>query len=242
VVFVTHSDIISALAAQANPAKAQLSGRFFKTGPGQYGEGDRFIGLSVPTIRTIAKQFTRLPLSEIELLLRSPIHEHRLTALVILVDQYRRGDAPTQAKIYDLYLASTQWINNWDLVDSSAEYIVGPQLDGRSDGAAVLKRLAHSDSLWERRIAMLACFHYIKQGRSAEAFTVISYLLHDSRDLIQKAVGWMLREIGKRCGEDILRGWLVQNDHYRTMPRTALRYAIERFAPEERQAYLKGHK
>lgn len=226
------------LAAFGSPERAAGSARFFKTGAGQYGEGDIFIGVTVPEIRRVAKRHAALPLADLEDLLHSPVHEHRLTALLILVAQYARGDAAARERIYHLYLRNTDRVNNWDLVDSSAEHIVGPWLQDRPDKMAVLRRLAASESLWERRIAMLATFAYIKQGRAEEALQVADLLLADTHDLIHKAVGWMLREIGKRCGEATEEAFLLPR--YRTMPRTMLRYAIERFPEDRRRAYLRG--
>jgi 3-methyladenine DNA glycosylase AlkD len=161
-----------------------------------------------------------------------------MTALLILVEQFKRGGMEHRQRVYDLYLRNTAWINNWDLVDASAEYIVGPWLEGRADQMAVLTRLAQSRSVWERRIAMLATFHDIKQKDPAAGFAVAELLLRDKHDLIQKAVGWMLREIGKRCSLEAEE--LFLQEHYQRMARTTLRYAIERFPPEKRVAYLAG--
>lgn len=166
----------------------------------------------------------------------SPWHEERLTGLFILVSRYKKGDEVTRKEIYDFYLAHTRHINNWDLVDSSAAYIVGPWLDGRSEKMRVLTKLAKSDWLWDRRIAMLATFDYINKGRADEALAIAEQLLHDNHDLIQKAVGWMLRELGKKVDRRLLAGFL--DKHAATMPRTALRYAIEHFEPEQRQHYM----
>jgi 3-methyladenine DNA glycosylase AlkD len=214
------------------------SARFFKTGKGQYGEGDHFIGITVPQLRKVARAYKQLPLDEIVKLLHSAVHEYRLTALIIMVGQYKRGTQAEQAKIYKTYLANTKWINNWDLVDSSAGYIVGPQLG--TNYAATLAKLAKSADLWERRIAMLACFYTIQQGDPEPAFYVIEFLKHDEHDLIQKAVGWMLREIGKRCGRDVLHDWLLRDNQYQQLPRTTLRYAIEHYPQAERKAFLQG--
>jgi 3-methyladenine DNA glycosylase AlkD len=222
--------------AISSPERSTASARFFKTGPGQYGAGDTFIGVSVPDQRKIARRYPNLPLTDIEQLLNSPIHEERLTTLIILVRQFQQSDEATQKTIYDFYLTHTARINNWDLVDSSAEFIVGPWLKHRDK--AILQKLAKSDLIWERRIAMLSTFHYIKQGQPDEAFAIATLLLHDPHDLMHKAVGWMLREIGKRCSREIEEAFLVQ--HYRNMPRTMLRYAIEHFPEERRQQYLKG--
>ncbi len=235
---MSYAEIIKDLQDHSDPARAAASKRFFKTGPGQYGEGDEFLGVTVPAQRMIAKGHRDTSLADVTALLQSPVHEHRLTALILLVGQYRQADEPGRTAIYDLYLANTRWINNWDLVDTSAEYIVGPQLQNQTD--AVLIKLAHSADIWERRIAMLACFHYIKQGQAVRALKIAEILEHDSHDLTQKAVGWMLREVGKRCGEPVLEAWLGQNERYQRLPRTMLRYAIERFEPVKRQQYLKA--
>ncbi len=209
--------------------------RFFKTGPGEYGEGDRFIGVTLPVIRAVARECRGTPIDELRKLLRSPVHEERTLALLMLVDAFKSGDEPARRRIYDLYLANTRFINNWDLVDCSAAQIVGGWLRGRS--TAPLTRLAKSESLWERRIAMLATLDGIRRGDFDDAFRIADLLLHDDHDLIHKAVGWMLREVGKRDGA-AERAFLA--DRYKTMPRTMLRYAIERFPEGERRKYLRG--
>jgi 3-methyladenine DNA glycosylase AlkD len=232
---VTAAQVQAALQALANPVRAETSMRFFKTARGQYAAGDQFIGVTVPAQRVVAKKFKTLSLPEIEQLLMSEIHEYRLTALIILVSQSKTANDVTKRQLSDFYLAHTKWVNNWDLVDTSAEYLLGPVIN-----AATRARLARSSDLWERRIGMLACFHYIKQGSAAEAWPVIEILEHDQHDLIQKAVGWMLREIGKRCSEAELEQWLLLEERYKRLPRTTLRYAIERFSPDHRRAYLTG--
>jgi 3-methyladenine DNA glycosylase AlkD len=219
----------------ADEDKASVLQRFFKTGPGEYGEGDVFLGIRVPQLRKLAKTHQALALPEITTLLRSPIHEERLLALLILVRAYSRGDMSRQEEIYRLYLEHTAFINNWDLVDASAEHMVGAHLKDRSKEP--LYRLARSPLLWERRIAIMATFHYIKGGDHAETLRLAAMLLRDGEDLIHKAVGWMLREVGKR---DVSVEEAFLKEHYRTMPRTMLRYAIERFPEERRQRYLKG--
>ena len=214
---------------------AATSQRFFKTGPGEYGEGDIFIGIRVPVLRKLIKEYYDLPFKEIEILLQSPIHEERLFALLLLVRIFFKGDEPTQKKIYELYLKNTRSVNNWDLVDASAEHIIGAYLMDRSK--APLYRLAVSQDLWERRMAIMATFHFVKQNKFSETLKISKLLLFDPQDLIHKAVGWMLREIGKRhleAEEDFLR------EHYNKMPRTMLRYAIEKFPEPKRQRYLKG--
>ncbi len=224
------------LRAQSTPEKAKNAAWFFKTGPGEYGEGDEFMGVTVPTQRMVAKKYRGLALAEVVKLLQSPVHEERLTALFILVDQFQRGTERVKKPIYSSYLANARYINNWDLVDSSAEQIVGGYLADKD--RSILLKLARSKLIWERRIAMIATYHYIKQGDATWALKVAEILINDEHDLIQKAVGWMLREVGKRCARVELEGFL--SVHYKTMPRTALRYAIEHFNPIERQAYLQG--
>lgn len=228
-------EIRAQMKAMANPEIAAHSQRFFKTGPGQYGEGDKFLGIRVPNVRLIAKQALDLSLNDVTKLLHSKWHEERLLAVIILAGQFKRGGPGLQKEIYDLYLANTQYVNNWDLVDASAHLIVGPWLENRS--RKKLTQLARSKSLWERRIGMMATFHYIKQNDFGDALDLALILLHDDQDLIHKMVGWMLREIGNRdrsVEEEFLQ------EHYKVMPRTMLRYAIEKFPEDLRQQYLKG--
>ena len=219
----------------ASREKAEASRWFFKTGPGEYGDGDRFIGVGVPDLRRMAKRCDDLTLDETAELLASPIHEERLLALLVMVRLYDRSNQPARRKIYMLYLSNTRYINNWDLVDLSAHHIVGSYLENRS--RRPLYRLAKSKSLWERRISVLATFHFIRNHDFEDALNIAERLLTDEHDLIHKAVGWMLREIGKRrpaVEERFLK------DHYTAMPRTMLRYAIEKFPERKRQRYLKG--
>jgi 3-methyladenine DNA glycosylase AlkD len=215
--------------------RAKVSQRFFKTGPGEYGEGDIFIGVTVPGLRRLATSYQALTLTEVTQLLRSMIHEERLLALLILVRSYGRGDEHAQKRIYELYLKNTRHINNWDLVDASAEHIVGAFLLGK--GKKPLYVLARSKDLWERRIAITATFHFIKRNAFAETLKIAKILLADKEDLIHKAVGWMLREVGKRHLQSEVQ---FLKEHYKEMPRTMLRYAIERFPESKRQRYLKG--
>lgn len=220
----------AALKALATPERAVVSKRFFKTGLGEYGEGDIFIGVTVPVIRKLVDP--AFSVEQCAQFVQSPIHEERLLGLLTLVKKFSKE--PTE-EIYRFYLDNTRFINNWDLVDLSAEHIVGPFLVNRPKD--VLYELALSESLWERRISMLATFHFIKLKEFDEPLKIAKLLLHDTEDLIQKAVGWMLREIGKRhlpTEEAFLKA------HYQTMPRTMLRYAIERFPEPIRKAYLKG--
>jgi 3-methyladenine DNA glycosylase AlkD len=232
---LTSRAISRTLRSRANPDHAPNLQRFFKTGPGQYGAGDRFIGAKLPVIRALCRECRGTPLDEVLKLLRSPIHEERTLALLMLVDAFKNGDEHVRRRIYDLYLANTAHINNWDLVDCSAGQIVGGWLRGRS--TAPLTRLARSKSLWERRIAMIATFDGIRRGEFDAALRIADLLLHDEHDLIHKAVGWMLREIGKQDGA---RERAFLRTRYKTMPRTMLRYAIEKFPEVERQRYLKG--
>ncbi|MFH0787314.1 MAG: DNA alkylation repair protein [Pseudomonadota bacterium] len=232
---VTVQKIQERLQTLGDPQKAQILQRFFKTGPGEYGQGDVFVGLRVPDIRKLAKEYSSLPLPATLRLLRSPIHEARLLALLILVQAARCADSALQKQICDLYLQNTRFINNWDLVDLSAYHIVGPQLKSGSGHRPA--GLAASRLIWDRRIAIMATFHLIKKGEFSLTLTTARRLLKDPEDLIHKAVGWMLREVGKRdqkTEESFLK------DHYRIMPRTMLRYAIERFPEGLRQRYLKG--
>lgn len=220
-----------------NPRRAVDAPRYFKTGAGEYAEGDKFIGVTVPDTRKVAKKYKETPRSQLVELLHSPWHEERLVALFILVDQFKRGDDEIRKEIYDLYIKNTEGINNWDLVDSSASYIVGGYLANRPERIEVLERLARSDSLWERRIAMISTLYFIViLGRADETLLLADILLHDKHDLIQKAVGWMLREVGKRVDIALLAEYLDRNAA--TMPRTTLRYAIEHFSPDRRAYYL----
>jgi 3-methyladenine DNA glycosylase AlkD len=218
----------------ADPGHAMILQRFFKTGPGEYGEGDRFRGIRVPVLRKVARKYRRLSLAEAEQLLQSAFHEDRLLALLILIHRYYQGDA-LQGDIHRLYLKQRRFVNNWDLVDASAPHLVGHYLRDRAKDP--LTRLAASRVLWERRMAIIATFHFIKQGDYDDTLGVARLLLSDPEDLIHKAVGWMLREVGKR---DVTAAEAFLQAHYRNMPRTMLRYAIERFPEARRQAYLRG--
>jgi 3-methyladenine DNA glycosylase AlkD len=216
-----------------NPARAKQSLRFFKTGPGEYGEGDQFLGLTAPMLHALARDHQDLPLVEVKRLLKSTWHEERVLALLILVRQYASGTAEERDRICRVYLAHTKYINNWDLVDCSAEHIVGAHL--ANGDRSKLTSLARSKDLWQRRIAVIATFHYIKRGAVRETFKIARLLLDDEHDLIHKAVGWMLREVGKR-DRAALEAFLTR--YALRMPRTMLRYAIERFSPGERQKWL----
>lgn len=224
------------LQTYANPKKAKLYAGYFKTGKGQYGEGDIFLGLTVPQSRTLAKKYKDLTRKEIEQLLDSKIHEERLISLLILVGKFKKGTKDEQKKIFNFYLSHTKHINNWDLVDLSSHKIVGEYLlDKKRD---MLIHLANSQHLWEKRIAIIATAAFINRGEYEDTLEIAEILLQDKQDLIQKAVGWMLREVGKRCSEEVLVSFLAK--HYKEMPRTTLRYAIERFPEEKRKQYLQG--
>jgi 3-methyladenine DNA glycosylase AlkD len=217
----------------ADPSRVPILQRFFRTGKGEYAEGDRFIGITVPQIRAICRTCRGTPVSEIERLLQSPVHEDRLAALLLLVDTFKLADDQGRREIYDFYLNNTRRVNNWDLVDSSAPYIVGVWLRNRNK--APLTRLAKSPLLWERRIAIVATQDFIRQRQLDETFRIADLLIADEHDLIHKATGWMLREAGKR-DEAALRGYL--DTRHTRMPRTMLRYAIERLPERDRLAYL----
>jgi 3-methyladenine DNA glycosylase AlkD len=232
---MTAKEIHSRLAALADPEQATILQRFFKTGPGQYGEGDIFIGIRVPVLRKLVRELQGIPLHEAESLLESPIHEERLFALFLLVKAFSKGDSGKRMHIYEHYLKSIGFINNWDLVDLSAEHIVGAYLFDKDRSPLYL--LAASAGLWERRISILSTFHYIKKGEFGDTLELSKRLLMDRHDLIHKAVGWMLREVGKR---DLAAEESFLRQHYKAMPRTMLRYAIERFPEAKRQLYLKG--
>lgn len=234
------SQLIAELQSHANPEKAKLLQGFFKTGPGDYGEGDQFLGLTVPLQRRIARRYVDLSLDDIDHLLGSPWHEVRLTALIILVEHARRAmktkNTEEQEKISTFYLAHTDRVNNWDLVDTSAPSIVGPLL--RKTHNALLTRLARSPFLWDRRIAVLSTFALIRKNAPEETFRLAKLLLTDPEPLMHKAIGWMLREVGKASGEIVLRRFL--DLHAPSMPRTMLRYAIEKLPETVRKSYRKA--
>ncbi|PJA46739.1 DNA alkylation repair protein [Candidatus Uhrbacteria bacterium CG_4_9_14_3_um_filter_36_7] len=220
----------------ANKEQAKILQRFFKTGKGQYGEGDIFLGIKVPQIRKLVTKYQMLSIEESLRFLKSKYHEQRLFALLLLVRKFQKVTEQEQEKIYKIYLNHMAYINNWDLVDLSAEHIIGAFIFNKPKN--ILKKLAKSNDLWQRRIAILSTFNFIKNGHSDETLTIAALLLKDKHDLIHKAVGWMLREVGKRCSlkkeEEFLQ------EHIKTMPRTMLRYAIEKFPEEKRQYYLKA--
>jgi len=220
----------------ANSEKAKDLSRFFKTGKGQYGEGDIFLGVSVPDQRKTARKYPNLSLDEIQELLSSKVHEHRLTSLFILINKYQKSDDKNKKKMFDFYLKNTKNINNWDLVDSSSSYIVGDYLLNKAEKRTILYKLAESKNLWERRIAVMSTFAFIKNNEFEDALKIAEILLNDEYDLIHKAVGWMLREIGSRNQaeeENFLK------KHYKKMPRTMLRYAVEKFQKNKKEFYMK---
>ncbi len=236
--WVTAEDVQAELARQSDPARVPGLLRFFKTGPGEYAEGDRFRGLKVPQVRAVVKRADALPLAEIGRLIESAWHEDRLTGLLIAVRRFQRAkDAEVRRALFGLYLAAAKAgrINNWDLVDVSAEHLVGGWLRGRADLGRPLDRLARSRLLWERRIAVLATLHLIRHREHGETLRLAEVLRDDPHDLMHKAVGWMLREVGKR-DRAALDGFLAV--HAARMPRTMLRYAIEKHSAPERARWL----
>ncbi len=230
---MTAEDFEVALAKYGSDSDAVFLQRFFKTGPGEYGEGDLFIGAKVPDTRKVCREFKNLPLLEIQKLLNSPFHEHRLGAVILLVNQFKSN----QKEIYDFYLKNVYagLVNNWDIVDSSAHQIVGGYLIDRQRD--IIYELAQSEKLWEKRVAIIETFHFIKNGDSSTTIDIAEMLLHDKHDLIHKAVGWMLREVGKRVDEAILIDFLDKYANH--MPRTMLRYSIEKLPEHKRQYYLR---
>lgn len=231
-------EIKATLLREQQPRKghAEDMARFFKAYPGGYGEGDQFLAITVPVIRRVAKTYRQVGLDAIQQLLDSPWHEVRLVAVIIMAEQFKRADEQRRTALFDLYLSRTDAVNNWDLVDLSCRDVVGGYILLHPEKANVLTRLAKSPNIWERRIAMVSTWQFIRVGQLDTTFTVATLLLGDSHDLIHKAVGWMLREAGKR-DEARLKKYL--EDHIRELPRTSLRYAIERFDPQTRAYYLK---
>lgn len=230
-----RSGLERALRNAADPQRAAFVAKFFKTRKGEYGDGDRFIGINVPVLRKIARQHLSLGFADLKRLLQSPIHEFRSVALELLVAQYRRADVAQRERIVAFYLRQTHRMNNWDLVDAAAPYILGQHLKTRS--RSVLHELAASPNLWERRIAIVATLALIRSGDVAETFRIAEKLLDDKEDLIHKAVGWALRESGKVSTRQLV-AFLRQ--HYERVPRTTLRYAIERFPSQQRKKFLAG--
>ena len=230
-----YDAIFADLKQESSEANAAILTRFFKTGPGQYGEGDAFLGIKVPPIRRIAKKYANLPQAEIQRLLESPWHEVRLLGAIIMANQSAKADDAGKQALFEQYLANTRAINNWDIVDLSCREVVGGYLLLHPERKYMLQDLAQSSDIWERRIAMVSTWQFIRVGQLDPTYAVATTLLSDKHDLIHKAVGWMLREAGKR-DEQRLKTYLQK--HFRAMPRTAFRYAIERFTPEERQYFM----
>jgi 3-methyladenine DNA glycosylase AlkD len=231
---LTAAAVKGEVSALRNPVRARFLQGFFRTGPGEYAEGDRILGLTVPDQRKIARAFLELPLEEIQKLLDSVFHEHRLIALLILVDQHRRGDSAQKTELHRFYVRNVTSVNNWDLVDTSASTMVGEHI---GSNAKLLLKFASSSHLWSRRIAIVSTFAEIREGRTALTFRVSKQLLSDKHDLIHKAVGWLLREAGKRSPQELL---LFLRANYNELPRTTLRYAIERLDPIDRKRWLSG--
>jgi len=228
------------LKKHADFKKAKLLQRFFKTGKGEYGEGDVFLGIVVPKQREIVKKFgDNLSIAHVQKLLNSKIHEERLIGLLILVSRYKKSSEKEKKFIFDLYLANSKKINNWDLVDLSAPNIVGDFLVDKKQEREILYKLAKSENLWEKRISIISCFAFIRNNEFKDALAIAEILLNDKHDLIHKAVGWMLREVGKR-NQKVEEDFLQENKKYKQMPRTMLRYAIERFEEGLRKKYLNG--
>jgi 3-methyladenine DNA glycosylase AlkD len=230
------TDLIKELQNARNPKQAENLQRFFKTGQGEYGEGDKFLGIKVPVQRQIVKKYAGLNLIQIQKLLDSVVHEYRLVGLLILVEKFKKAsDEKTRGDIFNFYLKNTKNINNWDLVDLTAYKIVGEFLKDKQKD--VLYKLAQSNNLWEKRIAIISCFAFIRKEEFKDALRIAEILLNDPHDLIHKAVGWMLREIGKK-DQEILEDFLKK--HHKDMPRTMLRYAIEKFDEDKRKKILRG--
>lgn len=226
------------LASHINPEKAEFLPYFFKTKPGQYGEGDKFLGVVVPDIRKVVKNNLDATIYELFELPKSKWHEERMTALLILVAKFAKSTKSEQLEIYNQYLNNTKYINNWDLVDLSCRDIIGKYLFENPDNLDKLNKLAKSELLWDRRIAIISTYYFLMKGDPSPTLQIIDILISDKHDLIQKANGWMLRELGKRVDSQILVQYIKQN--YNQIPRTTLRYAIERFPEETRKQYLKG--
>ena len=233
---MTANDVKAALAKHTRPNGAVIAAHFFKTGAGQYGEGDQFLGIKVPHIRAVCKQYKDLPLAEIQKLLDSPFHEHREAGVIMLADRYPKSSPQNQEKIFQLYLKNVYAgrINNWDLVDVTVEHVIGAH--EYKTNRKLLFELAKSDDLWQKRAGIMSAFYYLKRGDASTTLELCKLLLHDPHDLIQKAVGWQLRELGKRVDRQILLKFLDQ--HAATMPRTALRYAIEHLDAKQKQYYM----
>jgi len=232
------SKLIKELEKLEDKKQAEILQRFFKTGKGQYGEGDVFLGIKVPIQRKVCKNYGNLSLDAIQKLLNSNIHEHRLCGLFVLVSKYKKADNNEKGKIFRFYIKNAKKINNWDLVDLSAPGIVGNYILENPELRKILEKLANSDNLWEKRIAIVSTFSFIRNEKFFdEVLKICLILLKDKHDLIHKAVGWMLRELGKR---DLLALECFIRANYKNIPRTTLRYAIERFPEEKRKRFLRG--
>ncbi len=219
----------------SNEEKAKLYQRFFKTGPGQYGEGDVFMGLTMPETRAISSKYTEMPIEEVQELLNSEIHEHRMSALLIVIQKYRKANKEEKRKLYEFYLKNMSRINNWDLIDVTASHVVGDFLFNNKEEKEMLYKLAKSNDLWEKRISVISTFRFIKENEFEDSINISEILLNDKHDLIHKAVGWMLREIGKKdqeIEEEFLR------KYHKTMPRTMLRYSLEKFTKDKKDFYM----
>jgi len=226
-------DIKNECQSLADPETARHSQRFFKTGKGEYGEGDIFLGIRVPVIRQLAKKYHQLPLNNITSLLKSKYHEQRLLALIMLVNLYKKSDDTTRKTIFDIYINNFKYINNWDLIDTTTPHIVGAYLFDKD--RSLLYEFAASDNLWKRRMSVLACFYFIKKNDFNDGLTLAELLLEDNEDLIHKAVGWMLREIGKK---NYGKTTSFLDKFAFCMPRTMLRYALEKFPADTRKSYM----
>jgi 3-methyladenine DNA glycosylase AlkD len=222
------------LRKEADAKKAKNLQRFFKTGKGEYAEGDLFLGVMVPQTRKIAKKYVNLDLKDLKELISSKFHEERLASLLILVFKFEKADMPERRNIFDFYIENRMHINNWDLIDLTAPKIVGAFLEDKD--RKILYKFARSENIWEKRIALLSTFFYIQKGDCKDAMKIVEILKRDKHDLIQKAAGWMLREVGKRCGRKEEEDFLKKN--YKILPRTMLRYAIEKFSEKDRKFYL----
>ena len=232
----TARTVQDALARVASPEKAAFFPKFFKTGPGDYAEGDVFLGVTVPEQRRIARLHRDLPLEHLSVLLRAPVHEHRFTGFVILVTRFQRAKEPERSRLFAFCREHLAGVNNWDIVDTVAPALLGPHLLEHAELKPWLYELARSPVLWERRIAIMSTFAFIRAGEFSDTLRLAEVLLEDEHDLMHKAVGWMLREVGNR---DRAREEAFLDRHAGRMPRTMLRYAIEKFPPERRQYYLK---
>lgn len=234
---MTFEDAYSDLLTLADPKKSQHYMGYFKSGPGEYSEEDQFLGISVPDQRKVARKYKDMPLSEVQKLIQHEIHECRLTAVLLLVYRIESSDYEVLEEVVDFYLRNLEYVNNWDIVDSSCRHILGPFLENKERD--LLYDLARSENLWKKRISIVTCYHFIRDHDFGDTLAIADILLNDEHDLIQKAVGWMLREVGNR-DQETEELFLQEDDRYRNMPRTMLRYAIEKFDKPLRKQYLSG--